>query len=216
MPTYYKREIADLNGTGEKQYRYELRSEGAVGTEYIAQRLHSTYRALGKPELVGIIGDVVSAIAETLAEGRTVTIDNMGSFSLSLGLEDYSKDTVKTQRTGEPNARRICVTNVRFKAQRQFIGEVNNLCRGRLHRDASGPVTLRRPQSTLEERIQLALQHIRQHGFMRLIDYVQLTGLSRTTASKELRTLVRDSSVPITSEGLRTHKVYVEMKGAEG
>ena len=30
MPYYYKRKLNDLNGTGKKVFRYEIRSEGNV------------------------------------------------------------------------------------------------------------------------------------------------------------------------------------------
>jgi predicted histone-like DNA-binding protein len=212
MPKYFKREIADLNGTGERQYRYEMRSEGAVGTEYLAEEMHRHYRGLGKGELMGLIEGLVETIADTLADGYTVTLDGMGSFSLRLGLDDYSINTPQAYQTGEPNARRIEVTDVKFKAQRRYIQRIDGLCSRRLHRDHDGLSELRRPQTTPEERVQLALQHIRKHGFMRLMDYVQLTGLSRTTASKELTAFCKDSTVPITSQGLRSHKVYVEEK----
>lgn len=209
MAKYFKREIADLNGTGERQYRYEMRSEGAVDTRYIAKQLHRQYRALGEGEIIGIIEGLKNVIAKTLSDGYTVTIDGMGSFSLRLGLEEYSKNTPEVYRKGEPNASRIKVTDVKFKAQRNYVRDVNSLCLGRLRRDVHGLSELRRPQTTREERVQLALQYIREHGFMRQMDYVQLTGLSRTTASKELQALCKDRSVPITAQGLRSHKVYV-------
>ena len=73
-------------------------------------------------------------------------------------------------------------------------------------------VRIRRPKTSLEERLAMALQYIREHGFMRLADYANLTGLSRTGASRELSAFCRDASCPIRSEGVRTHKVFVEAK----
>ena len=212
MPKYFKREIADLNGTGERQYRYEMRSEGAVGTKYLAEQMHHHFRMWGEGELVGLINGLVQTIAETLSDGYTVTLDGMGSFSLRLGLDEYSESTPQAYRTGEPNARRIEVTDVKFKSQRRYIARVDRLCKGRLHRDIIGLSELRRPKNTREERVQLALQYIREHGFMRLIDYVNLTGVSRTTASRELQAICKDVAIPITSQGLRSHKVYVEKR----
>ena len=45
--------------------------------------------------------------------------------------------------------------------------------------------------------------------FMRVPDYVRLTGLSRTTASIELRKLASNPSSGITSRGRRSQKYYV-------
>ena len=44
---------------------------------------------------------------------------------------------------------------------------------------------------------------------MKVPDYVQLTGLSRTTAAEELRKLALDPSTGITSRGDRSQKVYI-------
>ena len=75
-----------------------------------------------------------------------------------------------------------------------------------------GNFSYHRPTTTREERIGLALGYIREHGFLRLSDYVSLSGLSRTTASRELRELASDKSVPIVAQGRLSHKVYVEEK----
>ena len=170
------------------------------------------YRIMGEGELLGMVETLVKAIAELLADGYTVSIDGMGSFSLSLGLTDYDKDTPEQRQGGEPNARRVNVRDVRFKAQKRWINDINDKCRHRLHRDKWGERNLHRPTTTREERIQLALNFIREHGFMRLADYVRLSGLSRTTASRELSKLAADKFVPIISQGSLSHKVYIERK----
>lgn len=210
MPKYFKREMPDLRGTGERQYYYAMRSEGAVDTVELVRRMRQTYRVMGEGELLGMVSTMIRTMAEILADGHTVSLDGMGSFSLALGLEDYDKSTPEQHRGGEPNAKRLKVRDVRFKAQRKWVNDINSRCINRLHRDEQGEHTILRPTTTREERIQLALGHIRKHGFMRLSDYVALSGLSRTTASRELRELADDKSVPITSQGHLSHKVYVE------
>lgn len=45
--------------------------------------------------------------------------------------------------------------------------------------------------------------------FMRVPDYVSLTGLSRSTAAEELRKLATNPSSGIMSRGSRSQKVYV-------
>lgn len=204
--------MPDLRGTGEKQYYYVMRSEGAVDTVELVRRMRQTYRVMGEGELLGMVSTMIRTMGEILAEGYTVSLDGMGSFSLALGLDDYDRDTPEQHRGGEPNARRLKVRDVRFKAQRKWVDDINLRCSRRLHRDEMGERNIHRPTTTREERIQLALDHIRKHGFMRLSDYVALSGLSRTTASRELRELASDKSVPITSQGYLSHKVYVEEK----
>lgn len=212
MPKYFKREMPDLRGTGEKQYYYVMRSEGAVGNAELVRRMRQTYRVMGEGEILGMVSTLVRTVGEVLADGYTVTVDGMGSFSLALGLDDYDASTPEQHRGGEPNARRIRVRDVHFKAQRKWVRNIDLQCSRHLHRDEQGERNIHCPASTREERIKLALGYIREHGFMRLADYVSLSGLSRTTASRELHVLSDDKSVPIVARGRLSHKVYVEEK----
>ena len=212
MPTYFKKEIADLNGTGEKQYRYELRSKGNIGIRGLAHELHRRMNMLNEGTFTGILLELSSAIATLLADGYSVTIDELGNFSTSLGLSDYADETAEDEQGGEPNASRLHVTNINFKAHPSFIIEVDTQCRRKLQRDTRGIRPMRRSPYSQDERLQRALAYIREHGFMRLADYVTLTGLSRTTASRELKALCADKSAPLASQGRHTHKVYVEKK----
>ena len=212
MPKYFKREMPDLRGTGEKQYYYEMRSEGAIDTAGLVRRMRQRYRILDEGALQGIVDAMVRTMTEVLADGYTISIEGMGNFSLALGLDDYDSDTPEQHRGGEPNAQRVSVRDVRFKAHRNWVRDINHQCLNRLHRDTEGTRELRRPATTREQRISMALDFIRENGFMRLMDYVQISGLSRTTASRELKELAADKSVPIVTQGSQTHKVYVERK----
>ena len=71
---------------------------------------------------------------------------------------------------------------------------------------------LRKSKFTLEERIQKARDFLEKNMFMRVPDYIRLTGLSRTSASIELRKLAFDPTSGITSKGQRSQKYYVLRK----
>ena len=161
-------------------------------------------------DCIAVIHEMVDIIANLMSDGYTVSLDGLGNFSLSLGLADYEDTTPEVHQGGEPNARRIHVRDVHFKPQHEFIRHVDTLCRGRFERDFIGIRPLRRSRYTQEERIQLALQFIRKHGFMRQADYAAITGLSRTTACRELRAVCAAPSSPIQCRGRISHKVYVE------
>lgn len=213
MAYYYKREIADLNGTGRRQFRYELRSEGLVGLKQLAAQLQRQHRAMSVGEIQGLGEALVRTMMENLADGYTVSIDGLGVFSLSLGLRDEER---KTREGGaEPNARSVGVRGVNFRPERRFVREVDVLCRQGLKHEPYGNVEIRRPQGTREERAQRALRFIREHGFMRLPDFATLCGLSHSTASRELQALCKDPAVPIQAEGRRSHKIYVEARATE-
>ena len=210
MPKYYKREMPDLRGTGERKYYYEMRSEGAIDTAELVKRMRQRYRILDEGALKGVVYAMVNTMTEALVEGHSISIDGMGNFSLAVGLDDYNSNTAEQRRGGEPNARRVSVRDVRFKAHRIWVRDINYQCS--LHRDTGGTRNLCRPATTREERISKALDFIRENGFMRAKDYVQLTGLSKTTAGRELKEITDDKSMPIVAKGKLTHKVYVERK----
>ena len=210
MPTYFKREIADLNGTGKPQYRYDMRSEGVCDTAQLASRLGRDYRMLGGAELSGIVESLIDVMAKTLAEGYKVKLDGLGIFSIGLGEKDYDRDTAPSRRTGETNARRIEVRRVNFRPERAFIAEINNKCRRHLHRDEESTAPIRRPKTSPEERLAIALDHIRKNGYMRLTEYALLTHLSRAGACRELSRFCDDPAIPLRSEGHGSQKVFVE------
>lgn len=213
MPKYYKREIPDLNGTGERQYRYELRSEGLTDLRQLAERLTHKYRMLTTGEIMAIIMSTVQQMVKELADGRNVSIDGLGTFSLSLGTEHkrqhYSEEDAAQH---ESNARSIIVRNVNFRASDDIITEVNRRCSGHLHRETGGPVLIRHDKVDRDERIRRTLQYIRQHGFIRLAEYAVLCNVSRSVASRQLSELSHDRSVPITFEGRGPSRIWVEDK----
>ena len=212
MPYYYKRELNDLNGTGKKVFRYEIRSEGNVTLRDLAYEIHKRYRALGEGEAEGIVSSLLEAIREALAEGRTVTLNDFGTFSLGIGLKD--EDTMVTTRDDdapghEPNARSIGVKAVHFRASKRLIGDIDYRCRHNLFREPGGTAHIHRTQLSREERINVAVKFIEDHNFMRLGDYAALLSISRAMASRDLQNFVRDPAVPITADGVRSHKIYV-------
>lgn len=212
MPYYYKREINDLNGTGKKVFRYEIRSEGNVTLRNLAYEVHKRYRALGEGEAEGIVATFLDAIKQALSEGRSVTLDDFGTFSLGIGLknEDTMVTTSDDDAPGsEPNARSIGVKAVHFRASKRLVSDIDSRCRHNLFREPGGTAHLHRTQLTREQRIELAVTFINDNNFMRLGDYAALVHISRAMASRDLQDFVHDPAVPITTDGVRSHKIYV-------
>jgi hypothetical protein len=103
------------------------------------------------------------------------------------------------------NAKSIEVTGVGYRADKDLIRKTSRQCvlkRGGVSR-------IKKPKLTLDERIQKARDFLQKNMFMRVPDYVRLTGLSRTIAGEELRKLALDPSSGITSRGQRSQKYYV-------
>ena len=63
--------------------------------------------------------------------------------------------------------------------------------------------------------MKLALEFLGKRGAMRVADYVEMTGQSRSVATKELIELRRDASSGISFIGSGNHKVYVKRTDEE-
>lgn len=132
----------------------------------------------------------------------------MGTFTAAVGLDRWSKseemDTIDTNRT----ARTMNITGVNFKADKQLIKDT--ACKCSLSR--GGKRYLHRSPYTKEQRWQKAVEYLSDpaHPVMRLDDYVRLTGVPRSVASRELREYYDLPDSQISTFGRGTSKVYVK------
>ena len=76
--------------------------------------------------------------------------------------------------------------------------------------ERAGESRLHHTPYTQEERLKQALQYLDEHGAMRVVEYMELTGLSRTKATLELKEFRQDASTGITFLGRGSTKVYVK------
>ena len=113
-------------------------------------------------------------------------------------------DTIDTNRT----ARTMNITGVNFKADKQLIKDTT--CKCSLSRGSKR--YLHRSPYTKEQRWQKAVEYLSDpaHPVMRLDDYVRLTGVSRSVASRELREYYDLPDSQISTFGRGTSKVYVK------
>lgn len=205
MAKYIKKEIADLNGKGTTQAYYRLKTWRKLDSEEFAERCHSLHPSFSKGLISGVLDAVVDQLAYEISNGFSVKIDGLGTFSAKLGVrKDKEIDNFETG-SKKLNAKSIEVTGVSLRVDKKLIKEIDRNCdleRGEEER-------LQASKFTQEERIEKARQYLKKNGFMRVNDYAILTGLSYSTASRELRRLATDPTSGITSQGHRSSKLYV-------
>lgn len=205
MARYIKQELPDLRRTGEKKAYYRLKTEQKIDFHQFIDRISSHNSGISRGEAFRVLMHATDTLAELLAEGYSVTIDDMGTFKATVGLvEDKEMDSFE-EGTPKLNARSLRIDGVNFQADKKLIVNVDKRCE--LKR--AGVSKLRRSPFTKEERLQKALEFLSSHGAMRVKHYMELTGLSHTVAVKELREFERDASSGITSIGRLASKVYV-------
>ena len=203
---YIKQEIPDLNGTGRTQAYYKMELTPKTFEQFISQCAREG--RMDEAQILGVLTLVSEKLALCMAEGFSVKLNGIGTFHAKLGMRsDMLQDAFEE---GEPthNAKSIAVTGVSFRADPDLIDATRRKC----VLEKGGVSRIKKTNLTLEERIQKAREYLETNMFMRVPDYVRLTGLSRSSATKELRQLALNPSSGITSRGSRSQKYYVLRK----
>ena len=205
---YCKQEMPDLQGTGKQKSYFRPITYTNIHGEQLFKRMGMDGSGLTEETMYAAVRIIRETLIHYLSLGHTVTIDGLGSFRLSLGLkegkvmEPTDDDADETKR----NAQSVEVKKVLFKVDRNFLQELNmgtNLERAETKH-------LKKPDTTQEERLQMALNYLDSHAFFRAVDYTELTGLSLSAAQYELRSLVADETSGLKTNGKGTHIVYVK------
>lgn len=205
MARYIKQELPDLHKTGEKKAYYRMKTERKIDFNQFVDLVSSHNSGISKGEAFSVLMHATDTLAELLAQGYSVAIDELGTFKATVGLvKDKEMDSFE-EGTPKLNARSLRVDGVSFKAERRLILNVDKRC----DLKRAGVSRLCRSPFTKEERLQKALEYLNAHGAMKVKDYVELTSLSHTVAAKELREFEHDAASGITSIGRLAGKVYV-------
>ena len=200
---YIKREIPDLNGTGRTQACYKMELSPKSYKEFVSQCAREAN--MEESQILGVMSLVSEKLALCMAEGFSVKLDGIGTFNAKLGVRsDMLQDAFEPGESNR-NAHSIEVTGVTYRADKDLIRNTRLKC----VLEKGGVSRLKKSKLTLKERIEKARNFLQKEAFMRVPDYMRLTGLSRTTASMELLKLALDPSSGITSRGQRSQKFYV-------
>ena len=211
MAKYIKQELPDLHKTGEKKAYYRLKTERNIDFQHFIDRISSHNSGISRGEAIRVLMQATDTLAELLAEGCSVTIDDMGTFKATIGVADDKETDTFDDGTTQRNARSLKVDGVNFQADKRLIAHVDKRCE--LKR--AGVSRLRHSPFTKEERLQKALQYLESYGAMKVKHYMELTGLSHTAAAKELCGFALDVASGITSFGRFAGKVYVKRRQEE-
>jgi predicted histone-like DNA-binding protein len=206
MAKYIKQEVPDMLKTGNQKVFYRLKTEGNIDFEEFVSRMAYPGSGISRGEAIRILLTASETLAGLLAEGYSVSLDEWGTFKATIGLEEGKEmdmiDGIATKR----NARSLRVNGIDFKVDKKLVRNVASQCK----LERAGVSRVRRSPYTKEDRLQRAKNYLSKHGFMRVKQYMQLTGLGHTTAANELRAFSDDLSTGITIMGRGSAKVYIK------
>lgn len=200
MAKFIMRKMPDLQGNGKQNlYPKMLYTQTKTTGDMIAAL--NARCTLNSADIKAVLDGVSAYIAEQTALGNIVKVDGLGIFKASLAIiKGKEKEAVEGSRY---NGNSVAIRSLLFHIDKQLVNSARQNCR--LTRTQVPQVTLQ--VSDRSERLEEAREIIKQKGFLRIADYVEKTGLSRTTASLELRTFQEDGL--LSTEGKSSHKVYV-------
>ena len=206
MPKYIKQELPDLRGTGEKKVYYRLKTERNIDFKHFVQSLNRVNNGISEADAIRVLLASADHLAELLGQGNSVTLAGIGTFKATIGLEeDKELDTLDGTET-KRNSRSLKLNGVNFRADKELVKQANGHCK--LKRE--GTARIHRSPYDKDKRLSLALEYLEEHGAMRVADYMELTGLSRTVAAMELKAFRQDPNSGVDFIGRGSAKVYVK------
>lgn len=206
MAKYIKQELPDLQQTGEQKVYYRLKTNRNIDTPEFVRSLSHAFNGMKEGDIIRVLMATADHLGELLGEGYSVTLNGIGNFKATIGLEeDKELDTLDGNET-KRNARSLQLKGVNYRADKELIMKASQHCK--LERE--GIARIHRSPYSKEERLTLALEYLEKHGAMKVANYMEMTGLSRTAATLELQEFRRDITSGIDFIGRRSAKVYVK------
>ena len=210
MAKYLLQEMNDVRNTGKRTVYPKMVTDQTLTTKEFIDELHKHLRTVDKGVLRGVISGIADSLVSLLSKGNNVTLDEIGTFSMSLKFLD-DKPTEIQEEDDQMLYRRVGVKDLNFKISPKLIRDLQ--MNTKFERMMSGARELKKNLYTLEQRIENALAIIDEKGHITLGEYAKVNNLSRTTASKELAKITADPTMPIDYTGQASHKIWIRRKG---
>lgn len=208
MAKYIKQEMPDLNKDGNKLCYYRMQGSGNVSTDELIHTIcYHGGVGLSESVLHSALQELSREMARKIADGYSVTLDGVGTFRATIGVKDEKEMDTLDGNEAKRNAQSLELKGVSYRADNKLVKRAHSHCR----LERGGTARVNRSPYTKAERLQLAKDFLSTGAkpYMNLSDYVQLTHLSRSSASIELRTFAADPESGITAIGRTTHRVYI-------
>ena len=210
MAKYLLQEMNDVRNTGKRTVYPKMVTDQTLTTKEFIDELHKHLRTVDKGVLTGVMCGMADTLSSLLSRGYNVTLDDIGTFSMSLKFID-DKSTEIQEEDDRLLYRRVGVKDINFKTSPEMLHELRRVTK--FERVMAGARVLKKNLYTLEQRIENALAIIDEKGHITLGEYAKVHNLSRTTASKELAKITADPTMPIDYTGQASHKIWIRRKG---
>lgn len=211
MARYIMEEMPDIRKTGKKVTYPKFARIENMSTKELAKRIEDV-SGFSAGDIEGVFLQASIEMAHLMANGYSVKIDGIGTFTPSLALCKGKEREEAGDGGTHRNAQSIVVGDVNFRVDRTMIRNINSRCnleRAPWKRQHSSQ------KYTPEQRLTLALEYLEKHAFLTVREYRRLTGLLQTAATNELRQWAHQPDSGIGIDGIGSHRVYIKKKPIE-
>ncbi len=208
MAEYNMQELNLPNEEGKRILYPRMKLYGQVDLETIADKV-SYASSFTKGDIVGLMQAVTDEIAYQMSQGHSVKIDKLGVFTPALGLMKDRERESGEEGDAKRNAASICLKDIHFKVDKELLHNTARQC----HLKRSTEKFRQSSQMfSPQERLERAHKYLKQNVFMTLADYCRLTGLLKSSASRELKEWLAQPETGLDYKGRGTHKIYILRK----
>ena len=203
--------MPDIRKTGKKVTYPKFARIENMSTKELAKRIEDV-SGFSAGDIEGVFLQASIEMAHLMANGYSVKIDGIGTFTPSLALCKGKEREEAGDGGTHRNAQSIVVGDVNFRVDRTMIRNINSRCnleRAPWKRQHSSQ------KYTPEQRLTLALEYLEKHAFLTVREYRRLTGLLQTAATNELRQWAHQPDSGIGIDGIGSHRVYIKKKPIE-
>lgn len=202
MLNYHIQELPNLQQDSEERVFPKLDTYSQFDNKKMIKRI-AMEAGVHEGVVMATLDALPRALKNILLEGHSCKIDGLGIFSLSLAFSPSADHS--PERRGE---RSVEVSRLNLKVDAGFMRELRK--EAQFTKTDSKVVAVRPSKGHLEEHLRLAVKWFDTHTTLTLREYANLTRVSASTASRELKQITANPSSGITSQGQGNRKVWVK------
>lgn len=208
MIKYTKREMPDLDKDGKNKAYYKAECIGHIGPDEFIDHISKLGVGMPKGIVKAVLAQITSTASYLMSLGYNVSIEGLGQLSLKIGPKKGREVEGLEADSTRRNATSLRVTGVNFRVDKDFLKELNRVC----DMERGGDKLLKKSPYTREQRLEILKNFLRKENFIDIQTYTSLTGLSRSTAYRELERFANDEVSGIDVWGRRGSKRYILKK----
>lgn len=217
MANYILKELPKGMSDGKKVVFPKMDSYNMLEYDKVLEEISNQDSSLREGTIRSVLTALAKMMTTWLPEGHSMKIDGLGVFSLSLEFDTSTpseNEIAKQQKKGaakdeqKTSHRHVRIKKINFKPDAKLIADMNK--NSNFERATPEVIVPNKEVYNLKDRIAIALDIIKEKGFMTLTDYTFATKQSRSGASNDLKKIVASPDSPIAAQGSHSHKVWIK------